>query len=208
MTLLQYGNTKTGRSIRTWSIPAIDTCPGSTPTCRDACYALAGRYRMSTVKEGLRRKLDATLSPRFVEMMNGELAGLRDGTVVRIHAAGDFGSVAYIRMWITLAKKNPHVVMFAYTRSWRIPELRRELNKLRRLPNVTLWASVDVDTGPAPRNWHTAELRDDWSDTGVRCPEQVYRETSGAHGRPHCESCRLCWTVSRQHPVKLTFKRH
>ena len=42
--LLGQGNGKLGEGIYTFSLPAVQTCPGSTPTCRRECYATRGRF--------------------------------------------------------------------------------------------------------------------------------------------------------------------
>lgn len=202
MPLLVRGNEKTGRSVRTWSIPAVDTCPGSTIACREFCYATGHRYNMPSVRQALADKWKAALeTDTFIEQMSAELSHLRPGTVIRLHASGDFFSVGYIRAWITLARRHPSLAMYTYTRSWRVPGLRRELNILRRLPNVRVWASTDTDTGPSPKGWLAAHTSEEFVPGQIACMEQT-----GAKGT--CAECRLCFVVRTDKPVKLSFRHH
>jgi hypothetical protein len=41
----------------------------------------------------------------------------KDAGIVRIHVAGDFFNQNYLRAWIELAKENPDVLFYAYTKS-------------------------------------------------------------------------------------------
>jgi hypothetical protein len=68
---------------------------------------------------------------------------------LRIHVAGDFFSVAYIQMWIKIARACPRVKFYFYTRSWRVPELLPPLLELARLGNVFAWWSEDRNSGAA-----------------------------------------------------------
>jgi hypothetical protein len=70
--------------------------------------------------------------------------------VLRVHASGEFYDEPYVRKWIAIAKATPRVKYFAYTRSWRKPELVEALKELAKLPNVILWWSCDRESGPPP----------------------------------------------------------
>jgi len=57
---------------------------------------------------------------------------------IRIHAAGDFYSQEYFDMWLSIAYDNPHIEMWAYTKS-----LNYWVKRLKVIPrNLTLTASV------------------------------------------------------------------
>ena len=96
-----------------------------------------------------RRNHERSLTPRFAPDL---IAEVRRGMVwvVRIHASGDFYSAAYTRTWAEVARACPGTAFFAYTRSWRRPEVLAELIGLAGLPNVSLWFSIDRDSGRAP----------------------------------------------------------
>ena len=144
--LLQYGNSKLGRAIHVWSIPAVDTCPGSTAVCRRLCYALRHRFRFDSVKRRLswnRRQCDRR---DFVERMVSEIR--RSGVLVlRIHVAGDFYDAEYVRKWSAIVKRSPRVRFYAYTRSWRIAAIAPALRELAAQSAMRLWYSSDDESG-------------------------------------------------------------
>src|SRR5262249_12908763 len=142
--LLQQGNTKLGEGIYTFSLPAVETCPGSSPSCRRECYALKGRFRF--LRRAYRRYHAESEEEGFAARMIGEIRR-RWVACVRIHVSGDFYSVDYIRKWPAIAKACPSTRFFAYTRSWRRADLAEALAELSRLRNVRLWYSCDRDTG-------------------------------------------------------------
>jgi hypothetical protein len=60
-----------------------------------------------------------------------------DCTAIRIHSAGDFFNQRYFDMWLELARQNPHIEMWAYTKS-----LQYWVNRIKQIPeNLTLTAS-------------------------------------------------------------------
>lgn len=136
--------------------------------------------------------------------------------VMRVHVAGDFYSVDYVRKWVSIIQRSPSQSFFAYTRSWRIDEMLPELVKLGALPNVNLWWSIDRETGPAPiiRGIRRAYLAIDDTDA-ENAPDDcdlVFRDQPGsimkrANGiqvcppengvatqpKITCSKCGICW---------------
>ena len=118
-----------------------------------------------------------------------------DAKVVRIHVSGDFDTPSYILTWIGLCDFHPSVLFFAYTRSWRVPELLPFLETLESLPNVQLFASMDESTPESPPNgWRVAWVRDGVELEGYEnillCPEEVGL-------KPNCEACGYCFRGKR-----------
>jgi hypothetical protein len=142
--LLSLGNGKLGDGIFTFSLPAVSTCPGSSPACRKECYALRGHFLHA--KPRYRRALAATREPGFAGPMAAEVKRRWAGCV-RIHVSGDFWGAEYVRAWTEVATACTQTRFFAYTRSWRVPEIAPVLADLSRLGNVRLWYSCDKDTG-------------------------------------------------------------
>jgi hypothetical protein len=66
--------------------------------------------------------------------------------VVRLHVGGDFYSAAYAFRWLAVMRRCPATRFFFYTRSWRVPAIRRVLAAMAGLPNVRAWFSCDRDT--------------------------------------------------------------
>ena len=144
--LLQAGNTKLGQSISVWSIPAVSTCPGRTPCCEKACYATKSRFLLKSVKERLDWNYQQALRPDFVQRMVKEIRR-KGALVVRVHTAGDYFSKEYAEAWLSIMKQCPKVRFYAYSRSYRIPEIAPVLAEMAKLPCFRLWYSIDKDTG-------------------------------------------------------------
>jgi hypothetical protein len=142
--LLSLGNAKLGEGIYTFSIPAVTTCPGSSPACRQECYALRGNFRHA--QPHYNRALAATREEGFAGRMTSEVKRRWAGCV-RIHVSGDFYSAEYVRAWVAIATACPQTRFYAYTRSWRVPEMAGALADLVKCRNVRLWYSCDKDTG-------------------------------------------------------------
>lgn len=228
-----FGNLKIGPNVYTYSrLPGLDksnslgsepgrptplgTCPGASPECMAICYAVRpvkerGVVYDMWVKNSLTEDVPESFPPGC--------------TLVRLHVSGDFTSVTYINNWIRLCKANPHVRVWAYTRSWRIPYLRQALERLRELDNVQLFASMDSSIPELPpagwrRAWidgderagkpwgiqahedqQTIESRNPRTFDGVPsfiCPEETKH-------KPNCEECGYCFLGERN---DVTFLRH
>lgn len=142
---LVQGNSKLGRNlIWHFSMLAILTCPGRSALCENICYALGFLFKQSEkwakARMLMRNQLD------FVFRVSVQIRA-NFVKVLRIHVAGDFDSVEYIRKWIEIAQKHKTVTFYGYTRSWQVSELIPALEELASLPNVYLWYSCDKDTG-------------------------------------------------------------
>lgn len=149
MPLLMQGNGKLGNAIHVWSIPALDTCPGSSSICRTACYALRHRFRFAQVKERLDWNWRQSGRSDFIDRMTAEIRA-RGVLVLRLHVAGDFADVAYAEKWLAVVKQSPRVRFYAYTRSWRLPSIAAVLEKMAALRAMRLWYSIDDETGVPP----------------------------------------------------------
>ena len=143
--MLQKGNTKLGKEIYAFSLPAHFTCPGETEACASVCYAKNGFYNMNNVKDSLRMNLELSQRKDFVAKMIAAI-GRRDVKVFRIHPSGDCYSAEYVRKWIQIAKAYPAIKFYLYTRSWRVADILEALLELAALDNVSLWWSADKVT--------------------------------------------------------------
>ena len=118
---LVQGNSKLGRNlIWHFSMLAILTCPGRSALCENICYALGFLFKQSEkwakARMLMRNQLD------FVFRVSVQIRA-NFVKVLRIHVAGDFDSVEYIRKWIEIAQKHKTVTFYGYTRSWQVSEL-------------------------------------------------------------------------------------
>jgi hypothetical protein len=142
-------NSKLGAKIASWSLPAIDTCPGATEFCKGLCYATRSHFASKHVQALYARNEKLSRRPDFVAKVIAELTRHPVETV-RIHVSGDYYSVAYVNKWAKICAALPNIKFFTYTRSWRKPAFLPALLALGALPNVQLWWSEDRETGPSP----------------------------------------------------------
>lgn len=209
MALLKLGtNTKLGRGIASFNLPAVRTCPGRTQLCERICYATSGFFQFPKIKQVHETAWANTRHPDFVALVNDEIRRRRSIKAVRIHAAGDFYSDEYIRRWHSIASSNPSTKFWAYTRSWRIPALRSDLERFASLSNVELFASIDTETkanNEQPPGWlRQADVVDNWVNTPtdtVECPNQKNDSIT-------CAKCTYCFKPAGNRKTHVVFKVH
>ncbi len=210
--MLGRGNGKLGRQkIHTFSLEAGVTCPGKTLTqCILHCYADKGFFLMPTVKKRYRKNLKASQQDYFVSALVAEIED-KECQIVRIHVSGDFYSPEYVLKWIMIANQCPAVRFYAYTRSWRVPEIRNQLAQLSRLNNVRLWYSCDEESGLPSRKPKRVRIAWMQTSTDVSHGDVIFRIEAlrktvvkriglalvcpPENGITHttCDRCGICW---------------
>lgn len=135
------------------------TCPGATDECQSICYAARPVEEMGAVATmWLRNSMTDEVPPIPAECK-----------LLRLHVSGDFDSVDYIKNWHLRLLNRPDVHAWVYTRSWRVPSLLPALELLRALPNLQMFASMDVSTPELPpAGWRRA-----WIDGDPRAGEPI-----------------------------------
>jgi hypothetical protein len=203
------GNTKLG-PIPNFSLPAISTCPGRTALCSKLCYANKGHSRFHQAGSWLRNYHAVFKRKAYLAAVIGLCKATRP-RAFRIHVSGDFYSPAYIKAWEKVVRACPGTQFFAFTRSWRVERLLSDLEALRALPNVRLWASCDRETGPAPKGWEVAYMSTE-DDAPIPFADLVFRtlsksvakrlsgfrvcpkESGTKQGKAlTCLTCGICW---------------
>lgn len=130
--LLGTGNSKLNKTakkflvkILNFSIPAGNdkitgkiTCPFA-GKCLSLCYAKKGAYAWSNVQLALHERYTASKETDFVARITSELAKVKKDKqlYIRVHDSGDFYSPAYFAKWLEIARLNPAVRFYAYTKS-------------------------------------------------------------------------------------------
>jgi hypothetical protein len=198
--------------IVTFNLPALKTCPGASHFCVEGdadtpgCYADRDTFQYVNVQA--RYHANWAVVDAAPDAIVRAVAALPEATVIRIHVSGDFYSVAYVKAWRKALAARPDITLFGYTRSWRVAKLRGALERLRALPNVRLFASVDATTERAPDGWRVAfvEGTKGYEDAAhLPCPEQTYRATKGARGWIDCAACGFCFRGTRGN---VEFSKH
>jgi len=210
---VQPKNHKLG-NIWNMSIPAVETCGGLSAACAGPdgkCYVL----KIYSILEALENGDEFELPTK-----------VKDGDVLRLHVAGDFFDSVYVYAWMRLMTNNPNIQFFAYTRSWRMPEMVASLHALAALPNMTLLLSVDRDTGyPNEDDWYgfrTAFMMVTDDDADLVRPDThvVFRDnrfailkqvngnlvcpTENGITKTTCEKCKWCFKAN---PNKTALNR-
>ena len=182
------GNSKIG-DVFNFSLPSVKTCPGKSAWCEKHCnMSRFEQFRPNCLQAYQRNFLIAKQPEKFTETVIGILPRILPA--FRIHVSGDFWSSVYIQSWINICFTFPQTKFWGYTRSWAIPELKPELEKLINLPTVELFASTDPTMPHPPENWRTAYLNTDSHANGILCTHQENKLTS-------CLNCGFCFSENK-----------
>ena len=110
------------KKVFNFSIPAYKSASGKiicpfAQTCIKYCYAQKGNYvRFPKIKQLMELRYEISKTGKFVELMNEEIKK-KKADFIRIHDSGDFYSPSYLQKWLKIAKENPSVNFYAYTKS-------------------------------------------------------------------------------------------
>lgn len=116
-----------------FSLPAVSTCPGA-GACKQFCFAALEQLCYPSADAYRKRMFELSQNDSFVNVINTELLRLskRGPIAIRIHASGDFYSPEYFLKWTSIARTNPSIVFYAYTKS--IAMIKR-LAKTNQIPS-------------------------------------------------------------------------
>jgi hypothetical protein len=124
-------------TVYEWNLPTGSTCPFALE-CKVTVDRITGKF---DVYKG-QYKCYAAAPERFPAVRehrwrnfeyckNGGIPVIpKDCKAIRIHSSGDFFNQEYFDMWIQLAKDNPGIEMWAYTKS-----LTYWVNRIKDIPN-------------------------------------------------------------------------
>tara|TARA_R100001530_G_scaffold132424_1_gene104848 strand:+ start:443 stop:1021 length:579 start_codon:yes stop_codon:yes gene_type:complete len=105
-----------GVKLFEFNLPAIDSCPFA-KDCIAYCFANKGTYLYKNVQDkyNFNFKLIENKA-EFKKLIQNELES-KKVEYVRIHSSGDFYSLKYLKTWVEIAKNNPNIVFYGYTKS-------------------------------------------------------------------------------------------
>lgn len=175
---------------RSWSLQALDTCPGSkdskgnlVPAC-SGCYATTGNYRFKNVKAPREHNRQDWKRDEWVNDMVRELDNDR---YFRWFDSGDMYDVRLARKILEVCERTPWVKHWIPTRMHKFPKFALVLARLDRLPNVVVRLSSDSITGETIKGATTSTITtvDSVPSDAVVC------EAYTRDGK--CADCRACW---------------
>ena len=176
--------------IRSWSLQAIDTCPGSVAAdgglvdaCK-GCYATTGNYRFASAKAPrLHNREDWQRS----EWVNDMVAALDNDRFFRWFDSGDLYSLELAEKVYAVMVATPWIKHWLPTRMHKFAKFANVLARMKALPNVAVRFSSDSVTG---------EHDERHGSTIVPTADDAPKGASVCRAYEHggkCSGCRACW---------------
>ena len=177
--------------IKSWSLQALDTCPGSidngelVDACK-GCYATTGNYNYPNVKAPrAHNKLDW----QRLEWVDDMVQALQDSRYFRWFDSGDMYSIALTEKILEVMQRTPWCKHWLPTRMHKFPKFRSVLTTMQSLENVMVRFSSDSVTGQYIDGLHGSVIVPTGDDaTGSMHLCKAY-ENAGK-----CNGCRACWS--------------
>jgi hypothetical protein len=176
---------------KSWSLQALETCPGSigangalVAAC-SGCYATTGMYHFGAVKAVRADNKEAWQEDGWVGDM---VLQLRKDTHFRWFDSGDMYSLGLAEKILEVMTRTPWVKHWLPTRMHKFPKFRRVLEQMQALPNVSVRFSSDSVTGKYTAGLHGSVIVPTAADT----PEGVTLCRAYEHAGK-CNGCRACY---------------
>jgi len=198
------GNLKLDSSILIWNLPAIETCPGSSPECRSFCYALKAERMYPSARNSRLRNLVFSKREDFVERIVEYLRTRKENTI-RLHESGDFYCKEYFNKWCEIARQLQEKTFYAYTKSYYFD------NFWSHIPDNLLIIQSVESKFPEKVDWNksTARVIEDERERRHNefiCPEQLGKK-KGKQIRCGRE-CKICMNPKLRNKVHVCFLKH
>ena len=142
---LSKGNLKLPKSTAIFNLTAIDTCLNC-KDCKHHCYALNAQNRYPVAEYSRKKHHAISKTKNFISKFNKALKRARV-TLVRYHESGDIYSKGYLTKLMKIAKSNPSIYFYTYTKSTmlnftKLPENFRVIDSTNKAKNLKHKASV------------------------------------------------------------------
>jgi hypothetical protein len=203
--MIKLSKTSKLDGIMSWSLQAIDTCPGSSngkgglvEACQ-GCYATTGNYRFHNVKAPREFNREDWKRDSWVDDM---VQALDSSRYFRWFDSGDMYDLSLANKILAVMKATPWVKHWLPTRMHKFIKFQHTIDAMQELPNVVVRLSSDSVTGETVPGQNTSTI---FSDT---LPEGSTECKAYQHAGK-CNGCRACYdkTVSviayKAHGVKM-----
>lgn len=191
--------------ILSWSLQAIDTCPGSSDgkgglvdACK-GCYATTGNYRFPNVKAPREFNREDWKRDNWVDDM---IAGLGNSRYFRWFDSGDMYDLGLAHKIYAVMKRTPEVKHWIPTRMHKFSKFKDVLEMMEALDNVSVRRSSDSVTGGLIDGLNTSTIfSEELPEGAVEC--KAYQHDG------KCSGCRACYDKSvsviayKAHGVKM-----
>jgi hypothetical protein len=192
--------------ILSWSLQAIDTCPGSSDgkgglvdACK-GCYATTGNYNFPNVKAPRAYNREDWKRDTWVSEM---VQALDSSRYFRWFDSGDMYDLSLANKILAVMQLTPWVKHWMPTRMHKFIKFQHTIDAMQELPNVVVRFSSDSVTGETVPGQTTSTIFSDTLPVGA----------TECHAYQHggkCNGCRACYdkTVSviayKAHGVKMS----
>ena len=191
--------------IRSWSLQALDTCPGSLASpgvlvdaCK-GCYATTGNYNYPNVKAP---RISNKEDWQRMEWADDMVAELERDRYFRWFDSGDMFSLALAEKILEVMQRTPWVKHWLPTRMYKFNKFDSVIDRMMKLPNVVVRLSSDSVTGEIINGDTTSTIFSDVVPAGaVEC--KAYQHDG------KCNGCRACYNKDvkviayKAHGVKM-----
>lgn len=178
--------------VRSWSLVARDTCPGSinrdgslVPACA-GCYAVGGNYRYPNVKMPRVENRDDWKRDGWVADM---VAALQNDRFFRWFDSGDMYAIALAEKIYDVMRATPHVRHWLPTRMHKFPKFADVLARMQSLPNVMVRPSSDSVTGEYVPGMHGSTIV-----PSIDAVPEGATLCHAANNGGKCGPCRACYS--------------
>jgi hypothetical protein len=205
--MIKLSKTSKLDGILSWSLQAIDTCPGSVAkggglvdACK-GCYATTGNYNYPNVK--LPRALNKEDWKRK-EWVDEMVIALDSSRYFRFFDSGDMYDIRLAEKILELCTKAHWVKFWIPTRMHKFKKFQSVIAKMQALPNVVVRFSSDSVQGQTVEGMTTSTIFSEESqlpDNATIC--KAYEHEG------KCNGCRACYNKDvpliayKSHGVKM-----
>jgi hypothetical protein len=187
--MIKLSKTSKLDGILSWSLQALDTCPGSkglngelVPACQ-GCYATTGNYRFANVKKPREFNKEDFKREAWVSDM---VISLDSSRYFRWFDSGDMFSIELANKILEVMKATPWVKHWLPTRMHKFIKFKDVIERMESLPNVVVRFSSDSVTGEVIEGLNTSTI---FSDT---LPANAF-ECKAYQNEGKCNGCRACY---------------
>lgn len=178
--------------IRSWSLQALDTCPGSVASpgelvdaCK-GCYATTGNYNYPNVKAPRASNKEDW---QRLEWCDDMVAALDSDRYFRWFDSGDMYAVGLAEKILEVMQRTPWCKHWMPTRMHKFPKFRAVLTQMQSLDNVSVRFSSDSVTGSYVPGLHGSVIVPTPLDATSEMRLCAAYENAGK-----CSGCRACWS--------------
>jgi len=176
---------------KSWSLQAIETCPGSkaadgglVPAC-SGCYATTGMYHFGAVKAV---RADNKEDWKRESWVGDMVVALRKDSHFRWFDSGDVYSLELAEKLLAIMVATPNTKHWLPTRMYKFPKFQKVLAAMQALPNVMVRPSSDAVDGTFTPGVHGSTIVPD----ATSAPDGVTVCRAYEQGGK-CLDCRACY---------------